>query len=101
MPWLARRWPGRATDLQKRRRPSASEFDRNAGMEAVSPACEECRKAERPLGRTELTELAEPPAPVLPAPLAPVVKDGKAVATNQSYVRQVVELVRQIAEAAH
>src|SRR5262249_40947313 len=64
--------------------------------EAVSTVCSEARRAEKPVsdapppGGTEAPAAATDPGPAIPSP---------AVRLGQSYVRQVVELVRQVAEA--
>jgi WD40 repeat protein/serine/threonine protein kinase len=65
--------------------------DGTAWLEAVSTVCEEARRAEKPLGGTQTEAGAPPPtaAPAVPA------------ARPVGYVRQMVELVRQAAEAAH
>jgi WD40 repeat protein/serine/threonine protein kinase len=69
---------------------SASAVGLATWRQAVSTACEEGRRAERPLSDSP------PPAP---PPLDP--ENGQAPAGGRGYVRHVAGLVRQVAQAAH
>jgi YD repeat-containing protein len=62
---------------------------------AVTTACEEARKKERPLA----DEGRSPPAPAHPAAAPP--SPAPPAARGREYVTQVVGVVRQAAEAAH
>jgi WD40 repeat protein/serine/threonine protein kinase len=73
---------------------SASDVDLATWQEAVSTACAEARQAEKPVGDPGEQAPSRPPARRAPSP--PV-----AGAAGGSYVRHTVELVRQVAGAAH
>jgi WD40 repeat protein/serine/threonine protein kinase/tetratricopeptide (TPR) repeat protein len=72
---------------------SATELDVEAWRETLSTACQEARAAERPLSSDEPS--ADRPGRPRPEAHPP------AGAAGRDYVRHVVELVRQVAEAAH
>jgi serine/threonine protein kinase/Tfp pilus assembly protein PilF len=63
---------------------------------AVSTACEQARRAEKPLCATERGAGSQPSPPPSPSPAT-----SHQPPATLNYVRQVVELVRQVAEAAH
>jgi serine/threonine protein kinase len=73
-------------------------LDFQAWQQAVSTVCAEARQAEKPL--------SDAPSPAADAPPVTGTDAGSdaphpAFRVGQSYVRQAVELVRQVAEAAH
>src|SRR5207248_2487543 len=69
-----------------------TELDLKTWQEALSTACAEARRAEKPLSDGGAQDQPAPVASEPPAPAAPAGRD---------YVRHVVALVRQAAEAAH
>jgi WD40 repeat protein/serine/threonine protein kinase len=71
---------------------SVTEVDLQTWRQAVSTACEAARKAEKPLGG------AAPPGPTA-APAGGAAE--REPAAGRGYVRQMAELVRQVAGAAH
>jgi serine/threonine protein kinase len=70
---------------------SVTEVDLPAWQHTLSAVCAEARQAEKPLGDTP-TE--KPPLPAAQTETAPVPLGGR------DYLRHIVELVRQVAEAA-
>ncbi len=100
-------------DRVQGRAASVTEVDLPAWRQTVCNVCQAARQAEKPLGdgqlagpgvRTEAEggpreEVARTAAPV-PSPTADAVRPAGVVA-GRSYVRHVVELVRQVALAAH
>jgi serine/threonine protein kinase len=75
---------------------SAAAVDADTWRAMLDTACAEARRAEKPLSDSPAGGRRPPEhAPAVHAPRPP----GKAA--GRSYVRQVVELVRQVAEAAH
>jgi WD40 repeat protein/serine/threonine protein kinase len=69
---------------------SVTEVDLPAWQHTLSAVCAEARQAEKPLGDTP----TEPPLPDAPAETVPVPLGGR------DYLRHIVELMRQVAEAA-
>jgi hypothetical protein len=70
---------------------SASAVDMATWQAVVSTVCEEARRQEKPIGEAQM-----------PAPPPPVVADtAGGPGVGRGYVRQVLELMRQVAEAAH
>jgi serine/threonine protein kinase/tetratricopeptide (TPR) repeat protein len=72
---------------------TVTQLDLAAWRETVGSACQDARAAERPLGAAQ-------PAVDRPARPRPESHPSSGIA-GRDYVRQVVELVRQVAEAAH
>src|SRR5205823_9585599 len=68
--------------------------DATTWQAALSTACQEMRRAEKPLGDPR-PEHDLPGAKPAPAPTAPPLRAGRG------YAARVAELVRQVAEAAH
>jgi serine/threonine protein kinase/tetratricopeptide (TPR) repeat protein len=85
------------TESLHSRSSTAAEVDLPAWREALSTACDECRKSEKSLSDhgDELTS-TPPPAGVRHSASPPELTAG-----GPGYVHQVVELVRQVALAAH
>jgi WD40 repeat protein/serine/threonine protein kinase len=75
-------------------RASASAVDMAMWQAAVSTVCEEARRQEKPIGEASV-------APAPPVPEERAGADGGGPEVGGGYVRRVVELVRQVAEAAH
>jgi serine/threonine protein kinase len=77
---------------------SVGEVDLATWRQAVSTACEEARRSEKPLSDAE----ANSPVEMAPTLQHGTTKSGESTArTGRAYVYQVVELMRQTAEAAH
>jgi serine/threonine protein kinase len=81
-------------ELLQERGSSAGDADLPTWQQAVSTACEEARRAEKPISDTAPTD-----APSVPASGPTTAARGPL--PGRSYVRHVAELVRQVAEAAH
>ena len=75
-----------------------TEVDLPAWMQAVSTACEQARKAEKPLSDPRP---AAPPAPPAATEQQGEPGPGKQPVASRDYLRQMVELVRQASLAAH
>ncbi len=78
---------------------SAADVDLNTWHHALSTVCEDGRKAEKPFseGKSRDSTSSAATQPRAPSGSGP----SPAVAAGRSYVRHVVALVRQAAEAAH
>ncbi|MEQ8788710.1 MAG: protein kinase [Pirellulaceae bacterium] len=72
--------------------PTVADVNFDTWHKALSTVCEETRQAEKPLSNAE-TQRPDSSSEKSPATQPP--------ATDGSYVRQVVQLIRQVAEAAH
>jgi hypothetical protein len=78
---------------------SAEAVDLPTWQKAVSTACEQAQRAEKPLSAAD-SPVAAPPA-AAGASLGPAGLQRPGLEMGRSYVRLVVELLRQVAEAAH
>ena len=79
----------------QRRSGGASGVDIKTWLDVVSTVCEQARQAEKPLSESQ-------PAPASISSSAPMTAgDGPGAIVGKSYVRQVVALMSQVAEAAH
>ena len=85
------------SDTLHSRSTTAAGVDLAGWREALSTACEESRKAEKSLSSAgEEPAIVPPPAGVRQSAPTPDLKPG-----DRGYVHQVVELMRQVAMAAH
>jgi YD repeat-containing protein len=73
---------------------AAPRLELSSWQEAVSSACQQAREAEKPLAGSHPGEPSKPPS--APGPAASVV-----LPPGTGFVQQVVELIRQVARAAH
>jgi serine/threonine protein kinase len=80
--------------LQGRRSPAA-DLDPDTWQQALSTACEESRKAEKPLPASSAGQAAGPAAPHRGADAS------RTPTSRRSRITHIVDLVRQAAEAAH
>ncbi len=79
----------------------AAEVDLHAWKQTLSLACQETRRAERPISGSAAAESA-PASDAMKAPDAvPASAAAVPISTDRGYVRQMTELVRQVADAAH
>jgi hypothetical protein len=84
-------------DKLQTRGPSAATLDLHTWEESLSTACQESRRAEQRLDSADAAPANEPAAP----PRTPPAEQAPPALTGRGYLGRVIELLRQVAEAAH